>query len=49
MEPIYASFDASPMPTARTLRGRENIFFQLIRFVAINLKMLRVIAKGGAE
>ena len=49
MEPVYASFDGSPMPTKRTLRGRNNLFFQLIRFAAINLKMLRVIGKGSSH
>ncbi len=34
---------ASPLPTKRTLKHRKNVFYQFIRFIAINLKMIRVI------
>ena len=34
---------AAPMPTPATLSHRKNFFYQLVRFVAINLKMIRVI------
>ena len=34
---------AAPMPTPKTLANRENVFFQVFRFAAINLKMIRVI------
>ncbi len=37
---------AAPMPTARTLRMRSSIPFQLWRFVVINLRMMRMIRKG---
>ena len=37
---------AAPLPTARTLRLRSNIPFQLWRFAVINLRMLRMIRKG---
>ena len=33
----------APMPTPATLSHRKNFFYQLVRFVAINLKMIRVI------
>ena len=34
---------AAPLPTPTTLRRRRNVFYQFIRFIAINLKMIRVI------
>jgi len=34
---------AAPLPTPATLKQRRNIFYQLVRFAAINLKMIRVI------
>jgi len=34
---------AAPLPTEKTLRGRKNLFAQLFRFAAINIRMLRVI------
>ena len=37
---------SAPLPTARTLRLRSNIPFQLWRFAVINLRMLRMIRKG---
>ncbi|MCL2784676.1 MAG: hypothetical protein FWD55_04425 [Propionibacteriaceae bacterium] len=38
------SIAAAPMPTPQTLKQRKNIFVQFVRFCAINIKMLRVIA-----
>lgn len=35
---------ASPLPTPRTLRRRQNLLFQAVQFVHINLRMMRVIA-----
>ncbi|SOX55275.1 hypothetical protein MAAFP003_3962 [Mycobacterium ahvazicum] len=37
----------APLPTAATLRMRQNIFVQFWRFVRINLKMLRIIYGHG--
>lgn len=36
----------APLPTEKTLKMRSRIFFQLFRFAAINLKMIRMIRKG---
>ena len=33
----------APMPTPATLAHRKNLLYQLVRFAAINLKMIRVI------
>jgi len=38
-----ARLAAAPLPTPATLKQRRNVFFQLVRFAAINLKMIRVI------
>lgn len=40
------SIASAPLPTERTLRRRRNLLVQAVRFVAINLKMIRVIARG---
>lgn len=37
---------SAPLPTPKTLARRTNLAFQLLRFAAINLKMMRVIARG---
>jgi hypothetical protein len=41
-----AHIAAAPMPTSKTLKARSNVFFQIFRFAAINLKMIRVIVRG---
>ena len=38
-----AQIAAAPMPTPKLLSQRKNLFYQAIRFAAINLKMLKVI------
>jgi len=38
-----AALEQTPLPTAKTLKRRSNVFFQLIRFAAINLRMIKVI------
>ncbi|MDR1767191.1 MAG: hypothetical protein LBR32_01960 [Propionibacteriaceae bacterium] len=38
------AIESAPLPTAKTLRQRRNPLLQLLRFAAINLKMMRVIA-----
>ena len=46
-EPVTEQAIASaPLPTPKTLARRANPAFQLLRFAAINLKMMRVIARG---
>jgi len=34
---------AAPLPTPATLKHRRNLLYQLVRFAAINLKMIKVI------
>jgi len=37
---------AAPLPTPRTVRSRTNLPIQAWRFVAINLRMAKIIRKG---
>jgi len=41
-----AEIAAAPLPTQKTLNSRHNVPYQFIRFIAINLKMIRVIGAG---
>jgi len=43
------AIQAAPMPTPKTLRQRRNLFYQFARFVAINMKMLRVIGASHSK
>jgi hypothetical protein len=45
MDDAESSIARAPLPTLRTLKARTNIFMQILRFVAINLKMIRIIVK----
>jgi len=38
-----ADIQAAPLPTPQLLKRRHNVVYQFIRFIAINLKMMRVI------
>ncbi|MDR0782166.1 MAG: hypothetical protein LBE83_00155 [Propionibacteriaceae bacterium] len=40
------AIDIAPLPTAKTLRQRRNLAYQFVRFLGINLKMIRVIVSG---
>lgn len=37
---------AAPLPTARTLRRRNNLAVQAARFVALNTRIMRMVARG---
>ena len=41
-----ADLGGAPLPTAATLRRRASVPFQLTRFVAFNVRILRMAAKG---
>ncbi len=43
---VAESIASAPMPTDETLAKRSSLPYQIIRFVAINLKMIRVIVRG---
>ena len=36
----------APLPTARTLRLRQNLPYQAVRFAVFNLRIVRMVAKG---
>ncbi len=36
----------APLPTPRTLKRRQNLFIQFLRFVAHNLRIMRMVIKG---
>ena len=46
MDSIDDRIAAAPLPTAKTVAQRTNLLIQLFRFIAINLKMVRVIYKS---
>jgi len=45
MDVTDADIAAAPLPTDKTLRARQSVIAQFGRFVAINLKMLKIIRK----
>ena len=46
MENPNESIARAPLPTPKTLKQRSNILIQFTRFIAINLKMIKMIRKG---
>ena len=45
MDTTDANIASAPLPTSKTLRARKSLMAQLVRFMAINLKMLKIIRK----
>jgi hypothetical protein len=46
MDNAEASIASAPLPTPGTLRRRNNLIFQLWRFIALNVRMASMILKG---
>jgi len=46
MENEELSIAKAPLPTSETLRARKNLFIQSWRFIAINIRMVKMILKG---
>jgi len=46
MDNSESSIANAPLPTSYTIRTRTNLLFQIVRFIAINFKMLKMIRKG---
>lgn len=44
-DPI-ADLSTAPLPTAKTLKRRKSIPMQLVRFVIVNSRMMRMVLKG---
>ena len=45
MDNTDANIASAPLPTKKTLRARKSLLAQFARFMAINLKMLKIIRK----
>ncbi|MGC3994706.1 MAG: hypothetical protein QM779_11435 [Propionicimonas sp.] len=41
-----ADLSKAPLPTSKTLRSRQNLPIQLLRFISFDLRILRMVAKG---
>ena len=46
MENANESIGRAPLPDEKTLRQRKSLPIQGVRFIAINLKMIKMIRKG---
>lgn len=46
MEATELDLSAARQPGAAEVSARTNIFFQLMRFAVLNLKMVKMITKG---
>ena len=46
MDTVTESIASAPLPTEKTLKMRRNLPYQAVRFLAINVKMIRIIARG---
>ncbi len=46
MDTVSESIASAPLPTEKTLRRRTSLMYQAVRFVAINVRMIRIIARG---
>lgn len=42
----FADISGAPLPIEKTLKMRKNIFFQLWRFISLNLRIVAMIFKG---
>jgi hypothetical protein len=45
MDTTQSDIERAPLPTAKTLRARQGLLVQVGRFIAINLKMAKIIRK----
>jgi hypothetical protein len=46
VDTVTESIASAPLPTEKTLRRRRNLAYQAVRFLAINVKVIRIIARG---
>lgn len=46
MENEEVAVSKAPLPTPATLRARKNLLIQSWRFIAINIRMVKMILKG---
>ena len=43
------AIQSAPLPSPKTLKRRRNVFYQFLRFAAINIKMLKVIGASHGK
>jgi hypothetical protein len=46
MDDVARSIAEAPLPTRRTLHARASVPYQVMRFVAFNIRMLRMVRKA---
>lgn len=46
MDNAEASIAQAPLPTEKTVKSRTNLAVQVMRFAAINIRMVKMIRKG---
>lgn len=46
MDNASQSISQAPLPTEKTVRARTNLVFQFWRFLAINMRMMKMVRKG---
>ncbi len=46
---VSADLSNAPLPTNKTLRARKNIFKQFLRFVGLNVGIMRMVMKGHSQ
>ena len=46
MSEVERSIADAPLPTTKTLRRRKSVPFQVLRFMAFNLRMLKMVTRA---
>ena len=46
MDDADRSIAEAPLPTQKTLRQRKNVPFQVLRFIAFNIRMLKMVTRA---
>jgi hypothetical protein len=46
MSDVERSIAEAPLPTSRTLRARKSLSYQVMRFVAFNYRMLKMVTRA---
>ncbi len=47
MDNAAQSIASAPLPTKKTLRQRQSLFFQAGRFISINARIMLMVLKGS--
>jgi len=46
MSDVDRGIAEAPLPTTRTLRRRRSLYFQATRFIAFNVRMLKMVTRA---